>query len=160
MRRGRCPGNSVRPRPEHFRAGVFACARPFWGPRGRSPHRVRAFLSHLRVIAPGAARAVETRPRTPVQPLTCWASAPLWCSRLTRPQYARHSPLFPVSKRRFRDLADAWVWRSQECCVGGTALRAFLTSASLPSFLLWGSPEQPAGHRLGPDPRWRPQFPN
>lgn len=30
-----------------FRAGVFVCARPFWGPRGRSPHRVRAFLSHL-----------------------------------------------------------------------------------------------------------------
>lgn len=41
-----------------FRAGVLVCARPFWGPRGRSPPRVRAFLSHLRVIAPGTGRAV------------------------------------------------------------------------------------------------------
>lgn len=65
---GRCPGNSVRPRPGRFSRGCVCGRDPFGGPRGQSPTEPRAFVCHPRGLSGGGGwgrKAVETRPRPP-----------------------------------------------------------------------------------------------
>lgn len=53
---GRCPGNSVRPRPEHFSHGCFCARAPFWGTCEQSPHPARSLPQPLLSIPGGVGR--------------------------------------------------------------------------------------------------------
>lgn len=149
---GRCPGNSVRPRPGRFSRGCVCGRDPFGGPRGQSPTEPRAFLCHPRGLSGGGGwgwKAVETRPRPPALSLTCPVPArvPVWSPR-TRHGTPPHRPLYLPPKRkgnRFRAPGGAWVPRSQEGCVEGTALEVLLTAAPPPRQAFRGSPAQGTG---------------
>lgn len=104
---GRCPGNSVRLRPEYFRVGAFMSARPFWGYPRAEPPGAPTLVQTPRVFA--LARGGVGDPASGSSPAADWPRVRPRASRVGRPSVRSAR----AGLGGLRDLAGTWVPRSR-----------------------------------------------
>lgn len=150
VRPGRCPGNSVRPRPEHFPRGCVCMRAPFLGSPRAEPSPSPSLFQPPLIDRPGAGRAVG-EPTSDSSPATDLLGVCPRCSGHRSPGHCMPDTV------RSSPQARAGSGTSGALCAGHCS--ECLPDLRSSSPVLWGSPGQFAGHGLRPDPRWRPQPP-
>lgn len=141
VRRGRCPGDSVRLRPEHF---PRVCARARRPPLGGCPHRAPRDPSRALERSPLAGgKAAEARPPTPARPPTCPLPGRALQSR---------APSRGHGSRKTGEVSPHLRCGGPEVSEGrveGTALEGFAMTNLPPGFPSWGPLDSGQGARWG-----------